>query len=87
MTGVIGFFSIFGAYVIGSPSSIAPYEYSLIIWSIIIGYLIWNDFLSFQGYLGLLLILIASFLLYIENIYCILKLIQKNQLGDFFKTY
>lgn len=61
ITGVIGFFSIFGAYVIGSPSSIAPYEYSLIIWSIIIGYLIWNDFLSFQGYLGLLLILIASF--------------------------
>ena len=61
ITGVIGFFSIFGAYVIGSPSSIAPYEYSLIIWSIIIGYLAWNDFLSFQGYLGLLLILIASF--------------------------
>ncbi len=61
ITGVIGFFSIFGAYVIGSPSSIAPYEYSLIIWSIIIGYFIWNDILSSQGYLGLSLILIASF--------------------------
>ena len=61
ITGVIGFFSIFGAYVIGSPSSIAPYEYSLIIWSIIIGYFIWNDSLSPQGYLGLSLILIASF--------------------------
>ena len=61
ITGVIGFFSIFGAYVIGSPSSIAPYEYSLIIWSIIIGYFIWNDSLSSQGYLGLSLILTASF--------------------------
>ena len=61
ITGVVGFFSIFGAYVIGSPSSIAPYEYSLIIWSIIIGYFIWNDYLSYQGYLGLLLILVASF--------------------------
>lgn len=61
ITGVVGFFSIFGAYIIGSPSSIAPYEYSLIIWSIIIGYLIWNDYLSLQGYLGLALILIASF--------------------------
>ena len=61
ITGVIGFFSIFGAYVIGSPSSIAPYEYSLIIWSIIIGYFIWKDFLSSQGYLGLSLILMASF--------------------------
>ena len=47
ITGVIIFFSIFGAYVIGSPSSIAPYEYSLIIWSIIIDYMVWNVFLSF----------------------------------------
>ena len=34
-TAVIGFFSIFGAYRIGSPATIAPYEYSLIIWSIL----------------------------------------------------
>ena len=60
-TGVIGFFSIFGAYRIGSPSTIAPYEYSLIIWSIILGYFIWNDYLSIKGMIGLLLILSASF--------------------------
>ena len=60
-TGVIGFFSIFGAYRMGSPSTIAPYEYSLIIWSIILGYLIWNEYLSFKGFIGLFLILSASF--------------------------
>ena len=60
-TGVIGFFSIFGAYRMGSPSTIAPYEYSLIIWSIILGYLIWNEYLSFRGFIGLFLILSASF--------------------------
>ena len=60
-TAVIGFFSIFGAYRIGSPSTIAPYEYSLIIWSILFGYLIWNDYLSIKGMMGLSLILIASF--------------------------
>ena len=60
-TGVIGFFCIFGAYRIGSPSTIAPYEYSLIIWSIILGYLIWNEYLSFRGFIGLFLILSASF--------------------------
>ena len=60
-TGVIGFFSIFGAYRIGSPSTIAPYEYSLIIWSIILGYLIWNEYLSFRAFIGLFLILSASF--------------------------
>ena len=45
----------------GSPSTIAPYEYSLIIWSIILGYLIWNEYLSFRGFIGLFLILSASF--------------------------
>ena len=60
-TGVIGFFSLFGAYRIGSPSTIAPYEYSLIIWSILFGYFIWNDYLTINGFAGLSLILIASF--------------------------
>ena len=60
-TGVIGFFSLFGAYRIGSPATIAPYEYSLIIWSILFGYFIWNDFLTITGVAGLSLILIASF--------------------------
>ncbi len=60
-TGVIGFFSLFGAYRIGSPSTIAPYEYSLIFWSILLGYFIWNDYLSIKGLIGLLLIILASF--------------------------
>jgi len=61
LTGVIGFLSLFSAYRIGSPSAIAPYEYSLIFWSILIGYFIWNDYLTLKGFLGLLLILLASF--------------------------
>ena len=61
LTGVIGFLSLFGAYRIGSPSTIAPYEYSLIFWSILFGYFIWNDYLSLKGIIGLLLILSASF--------------------------
>ena len=60
-TAVIGFFSIFGAYRIGSPATIAPYEYSLIIWSILFDYFIWNDYLTIKGMAGLSLILIASF--------------------------
>ena len=61
ITGVVGFFSLFGAYRIGSPSTIAPYEYSLIIWSILFGYFIWNEYLPIKGYAGLFLILISSF--------------------------
>ena len=61
LSGVIGFFSLFGAYRIGSPATITPYEYSLIIWSILFGYFIWNDYLTITGFAGLSLILIASF--------------------------
>ena len=68
-TGVIGFFSLFGAYRIGSPTTIAPYEYSLIFWSILLGYFIWNEYLSIKGVFGLSLILLASlFTLYREYI-------------------
>jgi len=68
-TGVVGFFSLFGAYRIGSPTTIAPYEYSLIFWSILLGYFIWNEYLSIKGVVGLSLILLASiFTLYREYI-------------------
>ena len=66
-TGVIGFFALFGAYRVGSPSTISPYEYSLIIWTMFFGYFIWNDYLSLKGFAGLSLILFANlFTLYRE---------------------
>ena len=73
ITAVIGFFSIFGAYRIGSPSTIAPYEYSLIIWSILFGYFIWNDYLTIKGMAGLSLILIASFYTLYREYYLSIK--------------
>ncbi len=73
-TAVIGFFSIFGAYIIGSPSTIAPYEYSLIIWSLLFGYFIWNDYLTLKGMTGLLLILIASFFTLYREYYLSIKI-------------
>ena len=73
ITGVIGFFSLFGAYRIGSPSTIAPYEYSLIIWSILFGYFIWNDYLTITGFAGLSLILVASFFTLYREYYLKIK--------------
>ena len=73
LTGVIGFFSLFGAYRIGSPSTIAPYEYSLIIWSILFGYFIWNDYLTITGFAGLSLILVASFFTLYREYYLKIK--------------
>tara|TARA_Y100001970_G_C14214681_1_gene848947 strand:- start:205 stop:1155 length:951 start_codon:yes stop_codon:yes gene_type:complete len=79
-TGVIGFLALFGAYRIGSPSTIAPYEYSLIIWSILFGYLIWNDYLSSKGFLGLFLILVASFFTLFREYQLSVKIISDKTL-------
>ena len=59
-TGVVGFFCIFGAYNIGSPSTIAPFEYVLILWAILISWIIWSETLDFKSYIGLILIVSAG---------------------------
>ena len=41
--GVIAQFSVTKAYAIASPSLIAPFEYTALIWSAALGYLVWND--------------------------------------------
>lgn len=41
--GVIAQFAVTKAYTIASPSLIAPFEYTALIWSAGLGYLVWND--------------------------------------------
>ena len=59
--GVIGFLCIFQAYRIGSPPSVAPFEYILILWSLIISWIIWDETLNLKGYIGLIFIVSAGF--------------------------
>ncbi len=59
-TGVSGFFCLFSAYNIGSPPSIAPFEYIIIIWSLIIGWVLWSETLTIKGFCGLILIISAG---------------------------
>ena len=60
LTGVAGFFCMFGAYNIGSPATIAPFEYVMILYGIIISWLIWDETLNLKAYIGLLFIVIAG---------------------------
>ena len=64
---VIGFLSIFEAYRIGSPPSIAPFEYVIIIWGLFLSWLIWDESLNKQGYIGLLLIISAGIYSFIRE--------------------
>ena len=59
-TGVIGFFSLFGAYNIGSPASVAPFEYVIILWVLLISWFLWEETLNLRGFIGLFLIIFAG---------------------------
>jgi len=64
---VIGFLCVFQAYRIGSPPSVAPYEYILIVWGLIFSWLIWGETLSISGYIGLILIVFGGIYTYLRE--------------------
>jgi drug/metabolite transporter (DMT)-like permease len=55
--GVIAQFAVTKAYTIASPSLIAPFEYTALIWSALLGYLLWNDIPDAYAISGAVLIL------------------------------
>ena len=65
--GAIGFLCIFQAYRIGSPPSVAPFEYILILLSLIISWIIWDETLTLKGYIGLFFIISAGFYTFIRE--------------------
>jgi drug/metabolite transporter (DMT)-like permease len=55
--GVIAQFSVTKAYAIASPSLIAPFEYTALIWSAALGYLVWDDIPDAYAVMGAFLII------------------------------
>jgi drug/metabolite transporter (DMT)-like permease len=45
------------AYAIASPSLIAPFEYTALIWSALLGYLVWSDIPDLYAIVGAALII------------------------------
>ena len=74
LTGVTGFFCLFGAYNTGSPASIAPFEYVIIFWAILISWVIWGETLNFKAYIGLFLIILAGIYTFIREAFLNKKL-------------
>ncbi len=64
---VFGFLCVFQAYRIGSPPSVAPFEYIIILWGLIISWVFWEESLSYRGYLGLMMIIVAGMYTYIRE--------------------
>ncbi len=58
--GVVAQFCLTRAYAIATPSLIAPFEYSGLIWAAIIGYLVWGDIPGTNAIIGTGLIVFSG---------------------------
>ena len=67
VAGTFSFYFVFSAYSIASPSAVSLFEYSLIIWSIITGYLFFNDIPTIRTFVGVTLIVSAGIYIYIRE--------------------
>ena len=67
VVATFSFYFVFSAYSIASPSAISLFEYSLIIWSIITGYLLFNDIPGIRTFIGVALIISAGIYIYIRE--------------------
>ena len=67
ISGFVAFLCIFQAYRIGSPPSVAPFEYILIVLSLILSWIIWKETLNFKGFIGLGLIVLAGVYTFIRE--------------------
>ena len=66
---VAGFLLIFNAYRVGKPFVIAPFEYTILLWSIFYGWLLWDESVTLRSWVGMAMIVSAGiFLFYREKI-------------------
>ena len=69
LAGAGGFFCLHQAYRIASPPTIAPFEYILIFWSILLGWLFFGDGINLRDFFGMVIIIGSGlYVFFRENI-------------------
>ncbi len=66
-TGAFAFYFVFNAYSIASPSVVSLYEYSLIIWSILTGFILFNNVPTERTFIGVSIIIGAGIYIYFRE--------------------
>ena len=67
VVGTAGIFCLVSAYRIGSPSANAPFEYVLLIYSLISGYIIFNEIPDIYSLIGIGLIIISGIYVFVRE--------------------
>ena len=67
VVGTAGIFCLVSAYRIGSPSANAPFEYILLIYALISGYIIFNEIPDIYSLIGMALIIMSGIYVFIRE--------------------
>ena len=67
VTASVAFILLFTAYSIASPSVVSPFEYSILLWSILIGWLYFDEIPTLSTVIGILIIASSGVYIFIRE--------------------
>ena len=67
VTATIAFILLFTAYSIASPAVVSPFEYSILLWSILIGWLYFDEIPTLTTVIGILIIVSSGVYIFIRE--------------------
>jgi len=67
VTATIAFILLFTAYSIASPAVVSPFEYSILLWSILIGWLYFDEIPTLRTIIGILIIVSSGIYIFMRE--------------------
>jgi len=67
VTASAAFILLFTAYSIASPSVVSPFEYSILLWSSLIGWIFFNEIPNLKTVIGIFIIVISGIYIFIRE--------------------
>ena len=67
VTATIAFLLLFTAYSIASPAVVSPFEYSILLWSPLIGWIYFNEIPSINTIIGILIIVSSGIYIFLRE--------------------
>ena len=66
-TASVAFLLLFKAYSIASPSVVSPFEYSILLWSSLSGWLFFDEMLSLRTFIGIFIIVTSGIYIFMRE--------------------
>ena len=67
LTATVAFLLLFTAYSIASPAVVSPFEYSILLWSPLIGWIYFNEIPRLNTVIGILIIVSSGIYIFMRE--------------------